>query len=213
MKSPRRSTDRGRSTSAGKRSEAGFFQLSKLTLQDNPIVFYVVNEVYLGLGSNLGNREENLYRALAELVMLGPVQRSGWYETEPAAMPDGAPRFLNGAVRLWTGLTLERLHVQTSAIEARLGREPLRSPDGPKRSRTIDIDILFFNQQVTGWQADRPDSQARLIVPHPRLHERAFVLVPLAELAPDFRHPVLGMTVRELLAKVDASGVRPWEHS
>ncbi len=173
----------------------------------------MVTEVYLGVGSNSGDREENLYRALAELVKLGPLQRSSWYETEPANMPAGTPHFLNGAVRVWTGLSLEALHARTGEIEARFGREPVRSPDGPKRSRTIDIDILFFNQQVTGWQADKPDAGAQLIVPHPRLHERAFVLVPLAELAPDFRHPVLGLTVRELLAKVDTSGVRPWERS
>lgn len=173
----------------------------------------MVTEVYLGVGSNSGDREENLYRALAELVKLGPLQRSAWYETEPAGMSAGTPHFLNGAVRLWTGLSLEALHVRTGEIETRLGREPARSPDGPKRSRTIDIDILFFNHQVIGWQVDKPDPGAQLIVPHPRLHERAFVLVPLAELAPDFRHPVLGLTVRELLAKVDTSGVRPWERS
>lgn len=172
-----------------------------------------MTEVYLGVGSNLGDREENLYRALAELVKLGPLQRSAWYETEPVGMAPGTPHFLNGVVRLWTGLSLEALHIRTGEIEARLGREPVRSWDEPKRSRTIDIDILFFNQQVTGWQADKPDFRAQFIVPHPRLHERAFVLVPLAELAPGFRHPVLGLTVRELLAKVDTSGVRPWERS
>ncbi|MCX7732721.1 MAG: 2-amino-4-hydroxy-6-hydroxymethyldihydropteridine diphosphokinase [candidate division WOR-3 bacterium] len=173
----------------------------------------MVTEVYLGVGSNLGDRDENLYRALAELVKLGPLQRSSWYETEPAGMAAGTPHFLNGAVRLWTEVSLEALHARIIEIETRLGREPVRSSEEPKRSRIIDIDILFFNHRVIGWQADKPVSGAKLIVPHPHLHKRAFVLVPLAELAPDFRHPVLGLTVRELLANVDTSEVRPWERS
>jgi len=159
-----------------------------------------VKEVYLGLGTNLGNREENLLRALSELVKLGPLERSYWYETEPVEMSEGG-LFLNGVVRLWTELTPPGLLAATRAIEEQMGRK--RSPEErEKKPRVIDIDILFYNQMVVTF----PD----LVVPHPRLPERAFVLVPMVELAPDFRHPVLGLTVEEMLERVSTAGVRRW---
>jgi 2-amino-4-hydroxy-6-hydroxymethyldihydropteridine diphosphokinase len=152
-------------------------------------------EVFLGLGSNLGDRAGLLGKAVTVLELLGTVTRSRWYETAAVGLP-GAPAFLNGAVRLETDLAPDELLRRTRDIERQLGRDPLRRAG----SRTIDIDILFYGSQVI--------SRPGLVIPHPRLHQRAFVLVPLAELAPDLSHPVLGKTVAEMLAEVDRTGVK-----
>jgi 2-amino-4-hydroxy-6-hydroxymethyldihydropteridine diphosphokinase len=155
-------------------------------------------EVLLGLGSNIGDREALLGRAVTSLAGLGTVTRSRWYETDAVDIP-GAPPFLNGAVRLVTGLEPDELLRRCRAIETELGRDPKRR----KESRSIDIDILLFGDRVV----DLPG----LKIPHPRLHQRAFVLVPLAEIAPGAVHPVLKKTVAELLAEVGNSGVRQWK--
>jgi 2-amino-4-hydroxy-6-hydroxymethyldihydropteridine diphosphokinase len=152
-------------------------------------------EVFLGLGSNLGDRAGLLDQAVAALESLGKVTRSRWYETAAVGMP-GAPAFLNGVVRLETDLAPDELLRRTREIERRLGRDPLRRAG----SRTMDIDLLLFGRQVI--------SRAGLEVPHPRLHQRAFVLVPLAEVAPNLVHPVLGKSVAEMLAEVDSAGVK-----
>lgn len=152
-------------------------------------------EVFLSLGSNLGDRAGLLDRAVAALELLGKVKRSCWYETAAVGLP-GAPSFLNGVVRLETDLAPGDLLRQTREIERRLGRDPLRRAG----SRTIDIDILLCGRQVI--------SRPGLEIPHPRLHQRAFVLVPLAELAPDLVHPVLGKTVTDMLAEVGSAGVK-----
>jgi 2-amino-4-hydroxy-6-hydroxymethyldihydropteridine diphosphokinase len=152
-------------------------------------------EVFLGLGSNLRDRAGFLDQAVVALASLGRVTRSRWYETAAVGLP-GAPAFLNGVVRLDTDLAPDELLHRTRAIERRLGRDPLRRAG----SRTIDIDILFYGRQVI--------SRPGLVIPHPRLNQRAFVLVPLAELAPDLSHPVLGKTVAEMLAEVDRTGVK-----
>jgi 2-amino-4-hydroxy-6-hydroxymethyldihydropteridine diphosphokinase len=152
-------------------------------------------EVFLGLGSNLGDRAGLLDQAVAALESLGRVARSRWYETAAVGLP-GAPAFLNGAVRLETDLVPDELLRQTRGVERRLGRDPLRRAG----SRTMDIDILLYGRQVI--------SRPGLEIPHPRLHQRAFVLVPLAELAPNLVHPVLGKTVAEMLAEVDSAGVK-----
>jgi len=157
-----------------------------------------MHDVYLGLGSNLGDRAGTLEQAVAELARLGPVTRSGWYETEPVGIGN-APRFLNGVARLATELGAVELHERVTAIEVRLGRDP----EHRTGSRTIDIDILLYGAQVI----DLP----RLTIPHPRLEERAFVLAPLAELAPDLCHPVLGLTVSRMLARVSQAGVSLWK--
>lgn len=156
-------------------------------------------EVFLSLGTNLGDRENNLLRTLLELIKLGPLERSSWYETEPVDMP-GAPFFLNGVVRLWTDLSISELPRVLQEIEKKLGRERPESKE--KKPRPIDIDILFYDHEVV--------SLPELIVPHPRLHERAFVLVPLAELTPELVHPTLGLTVQEMLNRVGIKGVRMW---
>ncbi len=152
-------------------------------------------EAILGLGSNLGDRAGFLDRAVAALKALGELTRSSWYETAAVGLP-GAPAFLNGVVRLETDLQPDELLVETRAIERKLGRDPLRRAG----SRTIDIDILLYGRQVI----KRPG----LEIPHPRLHQRAFVLVPLAELMPDIVHPVLCKTAAEMLAEVDRAGVK-----
>jgi 2-amino-4-hydroxy-6-hydroxymethyldihydropteridine diphosphokinase len=152
-------------------------------------------EVFLGLGSNLGDRAGLLDQAVAALESLGKVARSHWYETAAVGLP-GAPPFLNGVVRLETDLAPDELLRQTREIERQLGRDPLRRAG----SRTMDIDILLCGRQVI--------SRPGLEIPHPRLHQRAFVLVPLAELAPGLVHPVLGKTVAEMLADVGSTGVK-----
>jgi 2-amino-4-hydroxy-6-hydroxymethyldihydropteridine diphosphokinase len=146
--------------------------------------------VYLSLGSNLGDRAENLRRAIGELH--GVRRVSAFYETEPADVPD-QPWFLNCVVALETDHSaLDLLH-ELQAIEQRLGR--VRTiPRGP---RTVDLDILFFGDTVM----DTPE----LTIPHPRLPDRRFVLEPLAEIAPEFRHPVTGRSVTEMLAGLQDS--------
>ncbi len=152
-------------------------------------------EVFLGLGSNLGDRAGLLDQAVASLESLGTVTRSRWYETAAVGLP-GAPAFLNGVVRLETELAPDQMLQRIRDIERQLGRDPLRRAG----SRTIDIDILIYGRQVI--------SRPGLRIPHPRLHQRAFVLVPLAVLAPNFVHPVLGKTVAEMLAEVGSAGVK-----
>lgn len=152
-------------------------------------------EVFLGLGSNLGDRDRLLDQAVSALKSLGEVTQSRRYETAAVGLP-GAPAFLNGVVRLETDLAPDELFGRTRDIERQLGRDPLRRAG----SRTIDIDILLYGRQVI--------SRPGLAIPHPRLHQRAFVLVPLAELAPDLVHPVLGKTVTEMLAEVGSAGIK-----
>jgi 2-amino-4-hydroxy-6-hydroxymethyldihydropteridine diphosphokinase len=152
--------------------------------------------VFIALGTNLGDRAANLSaarQALAPDVQVLAV--SPIYETPPWGVTD-QPAFLNQVVHTQTGLAPRRLLDLLKRLESELGRVPgVRY--GP---RQIDLDILFYGDQTL----DEPG----LTIPHPRLHERAFVLVPLADLAPNLRHPVTGETVVEMLGKVDRSGIR-----
>ncbi len=143
---------------------------------------------YVGLGSNLGDRRALLDGALARLAAepgLRLLAASRWIETDPVGGPP-QPRYLNGACALESALEPRELLSRMLAIEWDLGR--VRGERWAPR--TVDLDLLFYGDLVVR----EPD----LEVPHPRAHERAFVLEPLAEIAPQLRHPVLGMTVRDL---------------
>lgn len=155
--------------------------------------------IYLALGTNLGDRLANLHAALAALPPSVIVRQfSPIYETPPWGFAD-QPVFLNTVLKADTPLTPQKLLKQLKHLETRLGHVPTVRW-GP---RQIDIDILFFDNLVL----DSPE----LTLPHPHLHERAFVLVPLADLAPGMLHPVLRKTIRELLAVVDTTGVKRYE--
>ena len=145
-----------------------------------------MTEAYLGLGSNLGDRREHLRRAIDRLDEQCVVRRiSSLYETEPIACP-GPEKFLNAAAHIETALSPLDLLAFLRGIETDQGRVR-RVKNDP---RTLDLDILFCSGAII--------NEDDLVVPHPRLHERGFVLIPLAEIAPDVVHPVLSAKVSEL---------------
>ena len=152
---------------------------------------------YLALGSNIGDREANLRDAVRRMESEGirVVARSSLYETVPQELLD-QPSFLNAVVEVETDLFPMQLLARVQQIERAMGRRRV-TPKGP---RNIDIDILFYGRAVIG--------TAELEVPHPRIAQRRFVLEPLAEIAPDFRHPVTGKTAGEMLAGLGPQGVR-----
>jgi len=142
--------------------------------------------VYLSLGSNMGDRAANLRQAIDGLRSLGEVVAvSSFYETEPVEVT-AQPWFLNCAVSLDTEKMPKQLMRQVLELEQSMGRRRLQK----KGPRLIDIDILLFANSVIDTK--------ELVVPHPAMHERRFVLEPLAEIAPDVRYPGLKKTVREL---------------
>ena len=142
--------------------------------------------VYLSLGSNLGDRAANLRTAIQNLQELGQViTTSSFYETEPVDVKE-QPWFLNCAVKLETELMPKQLLKAVLALEERMGRRR-KQAKGP---RTIDVDILLFGNSTI--------ESKELVVPHPRMHERRFVLEPMAEIASDVRHPGLKKSMREL---------------
>ncbi|HEX7362306.1 MAG TPA: 2-amino-4-hydroxy-6-hydroxymethyldihydropteridine diphosphokinase [Bryobacteraceae bacterium] len=153
-----------------------------------------MTDIYLSLGSNLGSREEHLQRALDALASKGIriLARSSIYETEPRDVPD-QPWFLNLVVACETDYAPLQLLDILQSIESEAGR--VRGTEVvPKGPRTLDIDLLLFGDVVI----DTP----RLTVPHPRMLERRFVLEPLAEIAPDLRHPITKKPLSEYLGGV-----------
>lgn len=156
---------------------------------------------YVGLGSNLGDRAGNLLLAARGLLeaSFDVKKLSGIYETEPVGIEDSPP-FLNMVAEIQAkGITPTQMLARMLRIEYLLGRKD----KSLKRPRTIDLDLLLY----ANVKVDTPF----LTVPHPRLHERRFVLVPMAELAPLAVHPVLNKTIKQLLAETeDASCVRRW---
>ena len=156
-------------------------------------------EAYLGFGSNLGDREENIRRAVERLSeSVCGIQTSSIYETEPWGYLD-QPKFLNMVCKCITSLVPEELLSVCKELETLAGREP-SFKYGP---RVLDVDILAYGDYVV--------TTGSLEVPHSALHERAFVLAPLAEIAPQWRHPILNKTATELLEQVNGTeGVRLW---
>jgi len=163
------------------------------------------HSVYLALGSNLGKREEKLRVARESLSpKVRVLNVSPVYETPPWGYLD-QPDFLNQVLEGETRLTPKELLVYLKQIEARMGREKTVR-NGP---RVIDLDLLFYDDLILeDLSGDYP-----LSLPHPHMAGRAFVLLPLSELAPDLVHPVSGKTIREMLAETDTRGIRPYPES
>jgi 2-amino-4-hydroxy-6-hydroxymethyldihydropteridine diphosphokinase len=154
---------------------------------------------FIALGSNLGDRLQNLREAIAQLLPeVTPIACSPVYETEPWGYVD-QPHFLNQVIEARTALAPTALLEYLKNIEVRMGREQVIKL-GP---RLIDLDILFYDDLVI----DCPN----LSIPHTHMVERAFVLVPLADLAADLTHPILGISVAEMLARIDKKGVERFD--
>jgi len=154
----------------------------------------VPQQAYLSLGSNLGDPVANLHACIGRLSTLGEVKQvSSFYSTEPMELREQS-WFINCVVELETELAAEHLLAGIQDIEAALGRVREIS----KGPRTIDIDILFFGSFVI--------QEGSLRIPHPAMHERRFVLAPLAEIAPQLKHPILQKTAAELLSQLGTAG-------
>jgi 2-amino-4-hydroxy-6-hydroxymethyldihydropteridine diphosphokinase len=148
--------------------------------------------VLIGIGSNLGDRKAHYYEALERVAKLPKtriVKGSSLYESEP--LGDAKTWYVNGAIEIETEFTPEQLLRRLKAIEQAMGRKK-KARTKKWTSRTIDLDILFFDNRVV----DTPS----LKIPHPELHNRRFVLLPLSELAPNLTHPRFGITISRLLA-------------
>lgn len=167
--------------------------------------------ILIGLGANLpskaGPPRATLEAALAalEAADIRVLARARWYESAPLLAPGqepDQPRFVNGVAAVATALGPAALLACLHRIEAAFGRRR-RAPDGARRqwlARPLDLDLLAYGARVCGPPWREGEAGAAVILPHPRLHERAFVLAPLAEIAPAWRHPVLGRSAVEMLA-------------
>lgn len=155
-------------------------------------MYKVENDVYIALGSNLGDREKNLLTAVSEvgkLVDTRITSLSPFYDTEPVGT--GSEKyFLNAVMRLSTVLSPENLLHELMWIETSIFRRTRDIHWGP---RSIDLDLLFYGKNII-------NNPPELQIPHPRLHQRRFVLAPLADIAPNFIHPLIGKSIGQLLA-------------
>ena len=155
--------------------------------------------IYLGLGTNLGNRRENLRTAvdkLAEKVVI--VSLSDVFESEPHRVAEQQPRYYNMALRGMTELTPLELLAFLKVVERDMGREP----DSHNKPRPIDLDILLYGNTV--------HESLELSIPHPRMHERAFVLVPLSQIAPLTAHPIFNVVIAELEDRIEDRATAVW---
>ncbi|MFN9691702.1 MAG: 2-amino-4-hydroxy-6-hydroxymethyldihydropteridine diphosphokinase [Vampirovibrionales bacterium] len=148
--------------------------------------------VFLGMGSNLDNPEAQLNQAVEAFTrhpQIEHLKRSSWHASSPMHCPEGSPDFLNGVVMLETTLSPKALQAFCQTLETQAGRPPLdtRLLNAP---RPLDVDILFYGDLIL--------QTADLVIPHPRLQDRAFVLEPMLELAPDWEHPILKLSVTAL---------------
>ena len=162
----------------------------------------LTHRAWIALGSNLGTREQTLGLAVAALrkeksIRVGKI--SPWIATLPVGGPSGQQRYLNGAAALRTSLSARELLDVLLRIEQELGRD--RSSSERNLPRPIDLDVLLYDDAII--------NDPGLIVPHPRMHEREFVLLPLAAIAPKVMHPILKKTIAELLSALPATSPDP----
>ena len=156
----------------------------------------MAKRVYLGLGSNLGNKEQIIRKAIDRIgKRVGTVVAvSSFYKTEPGGY-QSVHTFCNAAMAVDTDLLPEEVLSTVQAIERELGSKDHRRSDGSYADRLIDIDLLDYDGQVLDTYA--------LVLPHPYMHKRTFVMEPLVEIAPQWMHPVLGKTAAEILAGLE----------
>lgn len=158
--------------------------------------------ILIGIGANLnspefGSPRDTCNAAVRELETAGVaiVRRSSWFKSAPVPVSD-QPWFINGVVAIETSLTPSKLLTVLQATEDRFGR--VRT--AKNAARTLDLDLLAYGELIVGWN-DEGDTD--LVMPHPRMNERAFVLLPLQEIAPNWRHPVLNVSLEKMIAGLD----------
>ena len=154
-----------------------------------------LHDIYLALGSNLGDKKKNIDLAIAQIELhIGRVTSlSSLYATQPVGF-DSENSFLNAACRVSTRLQPLEVLESTQLIEKELGRKS-KSVNETYSDRIIDIDLLLFDNEIIEYP--------HLVIPHPHLHERDFVLIPLEEIAPDVYHPIFKVTISELKNKLN----------